>query len=102
VVIVDDELRALVADEGVVLWGQVVNLHRALNARLHAHIREASGLDGMFIAARNDGTLILARNPAPEQSTFVLTSATFAMAACFSVGSFSLPIVLLASFCSLR
>jgi hypothetical protein len=43
---VDEELRALVADEAVVLWGRVVNLHRALNARLHADIRAASGLDG--------------------------------------------------------
>jgi DNA-binding MarR family transcriptional regulator len=43
---VDEELRALVADETVVLWGRVVNLHRALNTRLHADIRAASGLDG--------------------------------------------------------
>jgi len=39
-------LRALVADEGVVLWGRVVNLHRALNTLLHADIRAATGLDG--------------------------------------------------------
>jgi DNA-binding MarR family transcriptional regulator len=43
---VDEELRALVQHEGVVLWGRVVNLHRALNALLHADIREATGLDG--------------------------------------------------------
>ena len=42
----DEELRALVADEGVVLWGRVVNLHRALNALLHEDIRAASRLDG--------------------------------------------------------
>ncbi|MFL6113356.1 MAG: MarR family winged helix-turn-helix transcriptional regulator [Catenulispora sp.] len=42
----DEELRALVADEAVVLWGRVVNLHRALNTLLHADIRAASGLDG--------------------------------------------------------
>lgn len=42
----DEELRALVADEGVVLWGRVVNLHRALNTLLHGDIRAASGLDG--------------------------------------------------------
>lgn len=42
----DEELRALVADEGVVLWGRVVNLHRALDALLHEDIRVASGLDG--------------------------------------------------------
>jgi DNA-binding MarR family transcriptional regulator len=43
---VDEELRTLVQHEGVVLWGRVVNLHRALNALLHADIREATGLDG--------------------------------------------------------
>jgi DNA-binding MarR family transcriptional regulator len=43
---VDDELRALVSDEGVVLWCRVVNLHRALNTRLHADIRAATGLAG--------------------------------------------------------
>ncbi|MEU0880460.1 MarR family transcriptional regulator [Lentzea sp. NPDC005914] len=42
----DERLRALVQDEGVVLWGRVVNLHRALNALLHTDIREATGLDG--------------------------------------------------------
>ena len=30
----DDELRALAEDEGVVLWGRVVNLHRALGLGL--------------------------------------------------------------------
>jgi DNA-binding MarR family transcriptional regulator len=59
---VDDELRALVEDEGVVLWGQVVNLHRALNARLHADIREASGLDGTEF----EFLLRLARFPGPR------------------------------------
>jgi DNA-binding MarR family transcriptional regulator len=59
---VDDELRALVEDEGVVLWGQVVNLHRALNARLHADIREATGLDG----AEFEFLLRLARFPGPR------------------------------------
>lgn len=58
----DDELRALVEDEGVVLWGQVVNLHRALNARLHADIREASGLDGTEF----EFLLRLARFPGPR------------------------------------
>lgn len=58
----DDELRALVADEGVVLWGQVVNLHRALNARLHADIREATGLDGTEF----EFLLRLARFPGPR------------------------------------
>jgi DNA-binding MarR family transcriptional regulator len=59
---VDDELRALVEDEGVVLWGQVVNLHRALNARLHADIREATGLDD----AEFEFLLRLARFPGPR------------------------------------
>jgi DNA-binding MarR family transcriptional regulator len=59
---VDDELRALVEDEGVVLWGQVVNLHRALNARLHADIREATGLDGTEF----EFLLRLARFPGPR------------------------------------
>lgn len=43
----DEELRALVADEGVVLWGRVVNLHRALNTLLHADIKDATGLVGI-------------------------------------------------------
>jgi DNA-binding MarR family transcriptional regulator len=59
---VEDDLRALVEDEGVVLWGQVVNLHRALNARLHADIREATGLDGTEF----EFLLRLARFPGPR------------------------------------
>jgi DNA-binding MarR family transcriptional regulator len=59
---VDDELSALVGDEGVVLWGQVVNLHRALNARLHADIRAATGLDGTEF----EFLLRLARFPGPR------------------------------------
>lgn len=43
----DDELRALAENEGVVLWGRVVNLHRALDTLLHADIRAATGLEGM-------------------------------------------------------
>ena len=43
----DEELRELVADEGVVLWGRVVNLHRALNTLLHADIQDATGLVGI-------------------------------------------------------
>ena len=58
----DEELRALVQDEGVVLWGRVVNLHRALNALLHADIREASGLEG----AEFEFLLRLARFPGPR------------------------------------
>lgn len=58
---VDDELRALVSDEGVVLWGRVVNLHRALNTRLHADIRAATGLDG----AEFEFLLRLSRFPGP-------------------------------------
>jgi DNA-binding MarR family transcriptional regulator len=61
-VFVDDELRVLVEDEGVVLWGQVVNLHRALDALLHADIREASGLDGPEF----EFLLRLARFPGPR------------------------------------
>ena len=53
---------ALVADEGVVLWGRVVNLHRALNALLHADIRAASGLEG----AEFEFLLRLARFPGPR------------------------------------
>jgi len=59
---VDEKLRALVDDEGVVLWGQVVNLHRALNARLHADIRAATGLDGTEF----EFLLRLARFPGPR------------------------------------
>ena len=58
----DDTLRTLVEDEGVVLWGQVVNLHRALNARPHADIREATGLDGPEF----EFLLRLARFPGPR------------------------------------
>lgn len=58
----DEELRALVADEGVVLWGRVVNLHRALNARLHADIAAASGLDGTEF----EFLLRLSRFPGPR------------------------------------
>ena len=58
----DEELRALVADEAVVLWGRVVNLHRALNARLHADIRAASGLDGTEF----EFLLRLSRLPGPR------------------------------------
>jgi DNA-binding MarR family transcriptional regulator len=59
---VDEELRALVQDEGVVLWGRVVNLHRALNALLHADIRAATGLEG----AEFEFLLRLARFPGPR------------------------------------
>ncbi len=58
----DEELRALVDDEGVMLWGRVVNLHRALNALLHADIREATGLEG----AEFEFLLRLARFPGPR------------------------------------
>jgi DNA-binding MarR family transcriptional regulator len=59
---VDEELRALVADEGVVLWGRVVNLHRALNALLHEDIRAASHLDGTEF----EFLLRLSRLPGPR------------------------------------
>jgi DNA-binding MarR family transcriptional regulator len=59
---VDEELRALVSDEGVVLWGRVVNLHRALNMLLHADIRAATGLDGTEF----EFLLRLARFPGPR------------------------------------
>ena len=58
----DEELRALVEDEGVVLWGRVVNLHRALNALLHADIRAATDLDGTEF----EFLLRLARFPGPR------------------------------------
>lgn len=58
----DEELRALVADEGVVLWGRVVNLHRALDALLHEDIRAACGLDGTEF----EFLLRLARFPGPR------------------------------------
>jgi DNA-binding MarR family transcriptional regulator len=61
IVRVDEELRALVSDEGVLLWGRVVNLHRALNTLLHADIRAATGLDG----AEFEFLLRLARLPGP-------------------------------------
>jgi DNA-binding MarR family transcriptional regulator len=38
-------LDRLVDDDGVLLWGMVVALHRTLNDRLHADISAASGLD---------------------------------------------------------
>jgi DNA-binding MarR family transcriptional regulator len=59
---VDEELRVLVADEGVVLWGRVVALHRALNTRLHADIRAATGLEGTEF----EFLLRLARFPGPH------------------------------------
>jgi DNA-binding MarR family transcriptional regulator len=59
---VDEELRALVSDEAVVLWGRVVNLHRALNTLLHADIRAATGLDGTEF----EFLLRLARLPGPR------------------------------------
>jgi DNA-binding MarR family transcriptional regulator len=59
---VDEELRALVSDEGVVLWGRVVNLHRALNTLLHADIRAATGLDGTEF----EFLLRLSRFPGPR------------------------------------
>jgi DNA-binding MarR family transcriptional regulator len=59
---VDEELRALVSDEGVVLWGRVVNLHRALNTLLHTDIRAATGLDG----AEFEFLLRLSRLPGPR------------------------------------
>ena len=62
IVAVDEELRALVADEGVVLWGRVVNLHRALNTLLHGDIRAATGLDGPEF----EFLLRLARFPGPR------------------------------------
>jgi len=62
IVIVDEELRALVADDGVVLWGRVVNLHRALNTLLHGDIRAATGLDGPEF----EFLLRLARFPGPR------------------------------------
>lgn len=55
-------MRALVADEGVVLWGRVVNLHRALDALLHEDIRAACGLDGTEF----EFLLRLARFPGPR------------------------------------
>ena len=58
----DEELRALVADEGVVLWGRVVNLHRALDALLHEDIRASCGLDGTEF----EFLLRLARFPGPR------------------------------------
>jgi len=59
---VDEELSALAADEGVVLWGRVVNLHRALNSLLHDDIREATGLVGIEF----EFLLRLARFPDPR------------------------------------
>jgi DNA-binding MarR family transcriptional regulator len=59
---VDEELRELVADEGVVLWGRVVNLHRALNTLLHADIEAATGLVGIEF----EFLLRLARFPGPR------------------------------------
>jgi DNA-binding MarR family transcriptional regulator len=58
---VDEELRTLISDEGVVLWGRIVNLHRALNALLHADIKSATGLDG----AEFEFLLRLSRFPEP-------------------------------------
>lgn len=49
-------------DEGVVLWGHVVNVHRALNDLLHADIRAAAGVDG----AEFEFLLRLARFPGPR------------------------------------
>jgi DNA-binding MarR family transcriptional regulator len=67
---VDEELSALVADEGVVLWGRVVNLHRALNALLHADIREATGLDGTEF----EFLLRLARFPGPRTNASMVAA----------------------------
>ncbi|MEO6532735.1 MAG: MarR family transcriptional regulator [Pseudolysinimonas sp.] len=58
----DEELSALAADEGVVLWGRVVNLHRALNSLLHEDIRVATGLVGIEF----EFLLRLARFPGPR------------------------------------
>jgi DNA-binding MarR family transcriptional regulator len=44
------------------LWGRVVNLHRALNTLLHADIREATGLEGTEF----EFLLRLARFPGPR------------------------------------
>ncbi|MEO6116607.1 MAG: MarR family transcriptional regulator, partial [Pseudolysinimonas sp.] len=61
----DEDVRALTADEGVVLWGQVVNLHRALDALLHADIQAATGLVGIEF----EFLLRLARFPGPRTHT---------------------------------
>src|SRR3954453_20103205 len=42
----ESRLDQLVDDDGVLLWGMVVTLHRTLNDRLHSDIHAASGLDG--------------------------------------------------------
>lgn len=52
----------MAADEGVVLWGRVVNLHRALNSLLHEDIRVATGLVGIEF----EFLLRLARFPGPR------------------------------------
>jgi DNA-binding MarR family transcriptional regulator len=67
---VDEELRELVTDEGVVLWGRVVNLHRALNTLLHADIRAATGLDGTEF----EFLLRLARFPGPRTNASMVAA----------------------------
>lgn len=62
---VDEDLRSLAADEGVVLWGSVVNLHRALDALLHSDIQGATGLIGIEF----EFLLRLARFPGPRTHT---------------------------------
>lgn len=73
----ESRLDQLVDDEGVVLWGMVVTLHRTLNDRLHADISAASGLDG----AEFEFLLRLARFPhAQTHATRVAASMAYTSA----------------------
>ncbi len=40
------ELDELTENEGVVLWGMIVNAHRALNEQIHDQIAKAAGVTG--------------------------------------------------------